>query len=164
MAIEGTCVQGRGNSQCKDLRQEHAEGVWGTAGRPAGSKWGWAAAKTRSGGSNEASCSKHSDCGVWAEEWHGQTVLKGSRWLPCSRGAGCRAQVNKRSSEGSKDSSEEAPAVTQPRNVGGLGQGGSHGERGLDSRPRPKIEQKNYLEDWIWGLKEGEWLRMCARF
>lgn len=164
MAVEGTCVQGRGNSQGKDLRQEHAEGVWGTAGRPAGRSEAGQQQRRGQGVSNEASCSKDSDCGVWAEEWRGQTVLKGSRWLPCIRGAGCRAQVNKRSSGGSKDSSEVAPAVTQPRNVGGLGQGGSHGAQGLDSRPRPKIEQKNYLEDWIWGLKEGEWLRMCAWF
>lgn len=54
--------------------------------------------------------------------------------------------------------------LIQLRNVGDLGQGGTHGWQGLDSRCSPKIEQQNYLVDWTGSLKEREWLRMCARF
>lgn len=51
---------------------------------------------------------------------------------------------------GKQGSSQEAPAVTQPRNVGGLGQGGTHGEQRLI----PNLVQKQ-SDRTIWGTGHG---------
>lgn len=58
---------------------------------------------------------------------------------------------NKKNTSGNKETSLEAAAVIQQRNVCRLGQGGTRGEQGLDSKIQ---EQQNYLMDCIRGLKK----------
>lgn len=60
-------------------------------------------------------------------------------------------RTNKKSTSGNEETIVEAAAVIQQRYVCSLGQGGTRGEQGLDSKIQ---EQQNYLMDWIQGLKK----------